>query len=318
MEIDFNAERDAWDGFLSGSPQRCVFAQSRFLDSLGARCDLVTAREKGRIEAGAVVVHSASGEPLDSAHPFTQYQGVFLADDGGRPPHSRTAHQHKVLERFIAALAERYKRCFFSQSWRFEDMRAFQWFNYHAPQEGTFQVRLRYSAVLRLGKYSGFEDYLGSIRSVRKQEFHKAAGALALTESTDESVLDELHGKVFGRQGLAREEGQSLLVRSITRRALADGYGSLKLALLKDKPVAATLFLYDDRTAYYLFGATDPEHRKTFAGTFLLASMIKEAFAKGVSEVDFVGVNSPNRGDFKLSFNGELVPYFEAFLRPPR
>jgi hypothetical protein len=30
--------------------------------------------------------------------------------------------------------------------------------------------------------------------------------------------------------------------------------------------------------------------------------------------LDFVGVNSPQRGDFKLSFNPELVPYFEVHL----
>jgi hypothetical protein len=30
---------------------------------------------------------------------------------------------------------------------------------------------------------------------------------------------------------------------------------------------------------------------------------------------DFVGVNSPQRGDFKLSFNAELAPYQEVHLQ---
>ena len=37
--------------------------------------------------------------------------------------------------------------------------------------------------------------------------------------------------------------------------------------------------------------------------------MIRDAFECSFSEVDFVGVNSPNRGDFKISFNPELKPY---------
>jgi len=36
---------------------------------------------------------------------------------------------------------------------------------------------------------------------------------------------------------------------------------------------------------------------------------------KGLQRFDFVGVNSPQRGDFKLSFNAELVPYQEVHLQ---
>jgi len=72
--------------------------------------------------------------------------------------------------------------------------------------------------------------------------------------------------------------------------------------------------LYDDRTAYYLFGANDPMYRHTSAGAFLLMHMIKDAFEKGIQEIDFVGVNSPNRGDFKISFNAEVKPYFVTDL----
>ena len=47
-----------------------------------------------------------------------------------------------------------------------------------------------------------------------------------------------------------------------------------------------------------------------FSGTFLLLNMIKHAFDSGYEEIDFLGLNSPNRADFKISLNAELVPYF--------
>jgi hypothetical protein len=34
----------------------------------------------------------------------------------------------------------------------------------------------------------------------------------------------------------------------------------------------------------------------------------------GCKYLDFVGVNSPRRGDYKLSFNGKLTPYYEVSL----
>jgi len=38
--------------------------------------------------------------------------------------------------------------------------------------------------------------------------------------------------------------------------------------------------------------------------------MIRDAFENGIEEVDFVGVNSPSRGDYKVSLNTELKNYF--------
>lgn len=314
MEINFNETKENWDAFVAKSPQRSVFVTSDFLDSLDVKFDLVTAYENNNIEAGTIVIYSETGTPITSAYPFTQYQGIILADNDSMQLYSKIGHQYKILEQFVSLLVERYKQLFVGLSWRFEDLRAFQWFNYHEPQKGMFNIDLRYNSILHLGKYGSFEDYLGTIRTVRKQEFNKAKNTLKLVESTDDVVLDELHEMTFERQGLERDPGQSNLVRSITRNALMKGYGSLKLALLDDNPISAMFFLYDDRASYYLFGATDPGHRKSFAGTFLLLNMIKESMTKGVKEVDFVGVNSPNRGDFKLSFNGELVRYFDVSI----
>jgi hypothetical protein len=44
---------------------------------------------------------------------------------------------------------------------------------------------------------------------------------------------------------------------------------------------------------------------------------LEHARLRGLAEVDFVGVNSPNRGDFKLSFNPDLRPYFDLDWAAP-
>jgi hypothetical protein len=43
---------------------------------------------------------------------------------------------------------------------------------------------------------------------------------------------------------------------------------------------------------------------------------IEEARRRGLRELDFVGVNSPARGDFKLSFNPALTLYFDLGYGP--
>ena len=73
-------------------------------------------------------------------------------------------------------------------------------------------------------------------------------------------------------------------------------------------------FVSDEKCAYYLFGANDPDLRDAHASAKLFIDNIAAFAARGLERFDFVGVNSPQRGDFKLSFNPELIPYQEVHL----
>lgn len=310
LSINYNENRDAWDAFVSTSPQRSIFAYSNFLDSLLVKYELVTCYEKENIVAGAIIIYSNSGRPIDTPFPFTQYQGLFLADNSALATHSRITRELKTVTEFITQLSNHFGNYCLCHSWRLSDLRPFQWHNYHEPENGRFRIDLRYTGVLDISAYRNFDDYLLSVRKVKRQEFNKASRLLKLKVCDDEGILDELHAKTFARQHIERTQRESTLVKSIARCAIKEEFGKLCCAMIDDVPVSAVLFLYDDRTAHYLFGANDPEYRKTFAGTFVLLEMIKDAFENGIREIDFVGVNSPDRGDFKISLNAELKPYF--------
>lgn len=313
--MNYKEDKQVWDVFVSTSPHRSIFVSSKFLDSLQVAYDLVTCYEKDKIIAGTVLIYSSVGEPLDGAFPFTQYQGILLADNSPKTTHSQITHEFKIVEYFIRQLTDHFKKCCFCHSWRFRDLRPFQWHNYHEPEKGQFNTDLRYTGILDLQKYKNFEDYLPSVRTVRRQEFKRSSQALKFQYSEDVFLLDELHAKTFERQNLERDDQESMLIRSICSHAITNGYGKLSIALLDDLPVSAVLFLYDDRTGYYMFGANDPLYRNISAGTFLLMHMIKDAFNRGLREVDFVGINSPNRGDYKVSFNADVTPYFVTCFR---
>jgi len=66
----------------------------------------------------------------------------------------------------------------------------------------------------------------------------------------------------------------------------------------------------DKNTGYYLFGANDPTYRASGSSSYLLLENIHRCKEKRLKLIDFVGVNSPNRADFKVSFNADVVPYF--------
>lgn len=302
---------------MDGSPQRSIFVRTNFLDSLLADYHLVTCREGSRIVAGAAIIMDGLGKPFDGVFPFTQYQGILLADNSGLSNHSRLTREFKLVEFFIAELVRLYGNYCLCHSWRLQDLRPFQWFNYHEPDKSRFRLDLRYSGVLTRAAFIDFDTYLQSVRSARRQEYRKAAGRLQLTMSDDEDLFSELYRRTLSRQQIELSEQEEALMRSILRHSSTGDFGQMACAMLDGVAVSAVFFLYDDRTAYYLFGANDPQYRSSFGGTFLLMSMLRGAFDRGMQEIDLVGVNSPNRGDFKLSLNAELRPYFITTLTAP-
>ena len=87
-----------------------------------------------------------------------------------------------------------------------------------------------------------------------------------------------------------------------------------KLFVLRNKdnlkPIAASYFLHDKNNAYNLTLASDPAERKISPGTTLILKQIEFCFKNKINLIDFVGINSPNRGDYKTSFNARPKIYF--------
>jgi len=311
FEINFNEKKEVWDNFVTTSPQRNIFVTSKFLDSLGAKYDLVTCRKGERVEAGTVVIFE-NDLPINHTFPFTQYQGIILADNMSLASHSKIPHEFEVLEFFVNALVSKYKSICLVESWRFTDMRPILWQNYHEPERGTFKVDLRYTPILDLTKIASYEEYLGSVRRLIRREIAKAEANLTIETSDDIKMLDDLHDKTFKRQGVERDEEESNLVKNIAKGAIEGGYGRLMCAELDGKPISAFLSLSDDRTCFHIFAANDPDYRDSGAGTALVVDTIKDSLERGLKEIDFVGANSPYRSAYKLSFNSELRPFFVA------
>jgi Acetyltransferase (GNAT) domain len=248
------------------------------------------------------------------------YQGVLLGVEYARMPvHKRCPWQLERIEALLAGVTARHSSFSVCLSPYFDDVRAFQWFHYHAPALGTFAVTLAYTGLLRLDVLGSFEAFLTQVRTVRRQEYRRGLErGFSADASSDIELLDRLHAATFMRQGVERSLEQRTLLLRIAAAALHGGFGELLVCRLPDgRPASATLFLYDDRCAYYLIGANEPEYRQTGSGTFLLVENIKRALGRGLTAVDFVGINSPQRGDFKTSFNAQPTPYYVLSYRGP-
>jgi len=310
--ITDKVENDLWEKYVDNSNQGTIFLKLDFVQSLSVNYKTYIVSKGNEPVAGCIVLIDEQGKYLSSPYPFVPYQGFFFIDDGETSNHKIVSRQFEITEYLLNELISIYGGI--SQThFRLQDYRPFLWYNYSTPEKGIFKLVLNYTAILNLEQYNNLEEYLASIRTVRRQEYKKAKDfGIKIVDSTDVDLLCRLHNLTFLRQGIKQDPLEENLVRSISQNALAKGYGRLQVAMIDEKPASAILFLLDEKRGYYMFGANDPEYRKSFASTLLLVENIWRCKLDGLKEVDFVGCNSPQRGDYKLSFNGELVPYFET------
>ena len=122
------------------------------------------------------------------------------------------------------------------------------------------------------------------------------------------SIIKRFCGKI------KRSKDEIKIVNNIIPELIQNNYK--RLIIISSLKIISfnsfSFFLYDKKDAYNLVLATDPNYRKFFFGTKILFNQIQELFKKKFKKLDFVGVNSSNRGDYKLSFNPDLKIYFKV------
>lgn len=302
-----------WDTLVKTSPQGEIFNSQWFIDALKINYTLYkVADNSGRILAGFCILEDANELMSQAPHPFTPYQGILFSKDiSDMPIHKKNGIEFQLTQFVINWLRGRYKNFSMSFSPNFGDLRPFNWYAYDEVATAKFSVIARYTAYLDLIDFS-LDKYLLTIRSVRRQEFRKNI-ALSYEDDHIDDFLEN-YKNTFIRQGIVLSEIEIRLVESITRAALNNHCGMLKKIVIDNKAASSALFLHNDNKAYYLFGANNPIYRSTGASTALMIRNIEELSKIGCKTLDFVGVNSPNRGDYKLSFNGVLKPYFQVNL----
>jgi len=308
---------DVWDTFIDNSPHGSVFSKTPFIKALEIPHEKLFFEVDEKVVASALIVEPNSPN-FCASYPCSLYQGVALAPIVGGI-HKLVPKTLKVIEAILPALVDRYDNIGLCLHHAFHDLRGFQWLNYHTPERGTFDFNLRYSGIIDLNQYSSFEDYLATIRSVRRQEYKKAKKQnLSMIESDDTESFLKLYKLTFERQNIELNPSVLSNVKNLVNATVSKGIGRLVFCKDIDGAIhSAIVTLHDEHCTYYMFGATDPNFRSSGASTSLVLDSIKHSFASNIMHFDMVGINSPQRGDYKTSFNAEPTPYHFITLRKP-
>lgn len=296
MELD----RNEIIKFINQSPQRSIFCFPWWLDIVAEdRYSYIALHNNGQIEAMMpVVTEKKYGLAVCTMPPFTQSLGVLLPPMQGKYV-TQLSNEHKLVDGLIDKLPDCHYYNF-RMSPYFENWLPFYWNNFEQTTWYTYVIT----------DLSNLDSIWEGMRSNIRREIRKAKKQVTVEQKNDPELLQSMVEMTYDRQDKEPSFNYEKLKR-ICNTSIERDQGTIFFARDEQDRVHSGLFLvWDDRTAYYLVGGSDPELRTSGAASLLMWEAIQFAQDK-VKEFNFEGSMIQSIERFFRAFGGQQQQYFK-------
>lgn len=310
-----------WDGVVAAAAQGTLFSESLYLDAVGRPVDRFFVRKGREVRAAvcAVPVPAGGAAELDD---LLIYGGIMFLAEVSRPRVKRRYDEFRLTEFILPRLDALYRSIELTLAPQFADMRPFLWHNYGQVAPGMqYQLDLRYTSYLDISSLAdtttpaGASACLAAMETVRRYRVKEAARkGGTVRRGGDASRLIDFYRSLMARQGEPAPEAKLAQMQRVMDALSGAGRAEVYETLSAEGEVIyVTVYGWDTKRAYYLFGAGHPDFNEPWQGTIgHWEAFVDLATRVGLQEVDLEGVNSPKRGWFKLGFGGDLRPYYHV------
>ncbi len=309
---------ELWDSIVEKSPNGTVFATNAFTNSLNRKFGKYFIYNNNELRGAILVAESDNGNAACSDD-FVIYDGVMFLNPTNKQNRSQIISEQYKISEFVAQwLMDRYDEVSIQLHTSITDIRPFLWINY-GNDLPKFCADIRYTSYLDISDFdekSNLEqiDTYTNASIARRQEIRYARKKnVTVVESSDVMRFCDFYTKTMQRQSKDVENLTINKMSSLINSLLSNGNGVLFEARTASGEIGSmAFFAFDTKRAYYVFGANDPEFRNEHTGTAVLwESFYVLANKHNIKEIDLEGINSPQRGWFKLSFGGNVKPYYQ-------
>lgn len=295
------------------SPHSTIFTHPKILEKLSREVDWWIAW-KGQEPQCFWPVCRPQGEFV-SLPELTYWVGPMWTRVTWPIPHHRwLSRTTRVYEAFIHRFIKEYGKIQASLPKGLQDVRVYDWWNYHRPEGPHFTIKPRYTAVIPDLDKKSDEDVTAGYRQLRRRELRslEEEGPPPLTANWETEDLIRLYEDVMGLQDIEVEKENRRKIIALAG-LVQDGFGEVVAYRepSNGKVIAACLVLYGRGEANMVLNLVDTDWRDSGLPAWMVTTAIHNARSRGMHVFDFNGANSPNRGDDKHSYGSEPVLFFE-------
>jgi hypothetical protein len=298
--------------FWHNVPDASAFAEPAILEMLSSKVDWLLAA-KGDVPVCLWPVCLPDGHS-PAIPDFCYYIGPVWNTHGTQaPPHRWLADSTQVYEGLITLMLKRHGKIHAQMPLGMEDIRVFDWWNYHDRQKPKFVIKPRYTACLRGIQSMSEEQILCNFRNKRRQVLRNIMkhGSPQRSDRWQESELVNLYQEVM--QGQMQAVSKKCLENIHALCSLASQGKGEVIAFRngRNEILSAGMLLYGKNVANLVLCLTSPKWRDEKITVWTMYSMIMAGKAKGMDVIDFNGANSPSRADDKHSYGARAELFFE-------
>lgn len=292
---------EEWDTFVQKSSNGTVFSYSDYLHAVNRLTDVWYVM-KGEEKKAAVSLMLTSDLKNTMLNDFVVYNGLmFTGSESNKNTAQANAERFSITEFVAEWLPREYRTIEMQLHPSVIDIRPFLWVNYHDKWEDGYYADIRYTSILTNPTLEG----MGNSR--RQEIMYGLRDAIEVVEAeeSDPYYFVDMYCRMMGYN--ARSETADYMVNVLLCLLGCDLGRMFKAYLLTGEIASMSMFVKDNKRSYYLFGANESEFKDRHAGSLCVWEGIQRM---GMEECDMEGINSPNRGHFKTSFGGIVVPYY--------
>ena len=311
----------SWDEFVESSPNGTIFSQSLYLKGIDQKCAIYYCYKGKEIRAAVAVMESDDGKSA-MFHDFVIYNGIMFEYPTYNQNRAQIYSEHFRISEFVAAaLSEIYQNISISLHPSIIDVRPFLWHNY-GTDFPKYYIDILYTSHIDISDFDRgqkLEDssLFSECSSARRQEIRYAIKKGVITEERfDADLFVEFYAMTMKRQSKYVEQKVLDQMKKLISNLYLKNMGTMFIARTSNRDVGSmAFFCFDSKRAYYLFGANDSQLRDEHTGSAVLWDAFHVLSKAGIKEVDLEGVNSPQRGWFKLSFGGDIRAYYQMLYK---
>jgi hypothetical protein len=310
---------DEWSSLIENSHQSNLFSSIFFLRNSGNKYNLWKVTQGQEIKAG-VCLNVDETEKISFENELVIHNGIFFNLDKKRILAKKREDEFQINSFIISNLVSRYDKIFLSLDPSINDIRPFQWYNYNTNSP-KFEISIKYTSTLNLSELASQDNQndenlnlYKDLETVRRYSIRQAKKEKYSVEfSNNAENFLSLYKKFINKISSSSAQDEFETVAKITNQILAQKKGIVSYVFDDTNQLIYSLVVgWDNKKAYYLYGVSSDKNKRPWQGTIGLWTIFKYIVKNtNVRIFDFEGVNSPNRGWFKLSFGGKLENYYQ-------
>ncbi|MDC3073078.1 GNAT family N-acetyltransferase, partial [Prochlorococcus sp. AH-716-O10] len=304
---------------INKSPDQSIFVSKIYLENINSNLGLYKCYKGQEIRAIVALCEDEDRKNIIKNN-FVIYSGICFGPPTYNQNYSQQISERLEITNFIInQLKTHYESLEFQLPPNFNDIRSFQWHNYGQNTKYKFLINVRYTTLLDIQNfknldYANLEKYLKNFSSSRRQDIRWLIKNKIETKiSEDINLFISFYKLTLEKSDIQISADYQKTLYNLILALIKSNKAKMYLSLSKNlEPASIAIIGFDKIRAYYLFGANNSGTLGERTGTAVLWHAINELADSGIKEIDLEGVNSPQRGWFKLSFGGILTPYFNV------